>query len=332
MQKNQGELSPEMILEISRSFMQSRILLSAIELDIFTRIGDGKKTSKQIAQEIDADERATDRLLNALCALSILTKEKADFINTPSSHKFLNRTSEMFQGNLFHTAHLWHTWSTLTDSVKKGHAVKQRDTAQQDPQWLEAFIGAMHHRGKKQAPQLASLLNLEKTTNVLDVGGGSGVFAMAIIQQKPDASAVVFDLPDVIPITERYIQQENLSHKIKTQKGNYLTANFGYGFDLIFLSAIIHINSYEENEDLIKRCSDALNTGGQLVVSDFIMDDQRLHPKSGAIFALNMLVGTEKGDTYTQSEVIQWMEKAKIMFEKRIDTAFESSLLIGWKK
>ena len=155
---------------------------------------------------------------------------------------------------------------------------------------------------------------------------------MAFIRAKKGIRATVFDLPGVAPITRSYLQKEGLLDKVKTISGNYIADDFGDGFDLVFLSAIIHINSCAENRALIRKCVKALNPQGQVVVQDFIMDEGRTKPAFGAIFALNMLVATEKGDTYTEAEVRAWMQEAGLSDIKRKDTDFGTTLIIGRNK
>jgi 2-polyprenyl-3-methyl-5-hydroxy-6-metoxy-1,4-benzoquinol methylase len=166
---------------------------------------------------------------------------------------------------------------------------------------------------------------------VLDVGGGSGAFAMAFVRAQAGISATIFDLPNVLSLTQKYIEQERLADKIKTVAGDYMVDELGSGFDLVFLSAIIHSNSAEENRKLIRKCAQALIPRGQVVVQDFIMDADRTSPVHGAFFALNMLVGTEAGDTYTESEVRSWMEEAELSNLIRKDTHFGTTLIMGRK-
>jgi SAM-dependent methyltransferase len=164
---------------------------------------------------------------------------------------------------------------------------------------------------------------------MLDVGGGSGAFVFEFIRRCSEAKAVVFDLPAVVPITQEYIRKAGLENVIKTLPGDYLTDDFGSGYDLVFVSAVIHINSPEENKLLINKCSEALNPQGQLVILDHFMNDDRTEPIMGAIFALNMLVGTQHGDTYTENEVRSWMLDAGLKDISRKETKQKSSLMFG---
>jgi len=325
-------LKPEEIRTLANSFQQSKILLTAVELDLFTVLDKHMMHSNEVAEKINADERATDRLMNALVALGFLRKVHGKFYNCENASQYLVKGKPEFMGGLFHSLGLWNTWSSLTESVKTGTSVVERKPSSTGINWSEAFIAAMHYRGEKEAKIISMMFELSKVKRMLDIGGGSAAFSMEFIKQNPNMHAVVFDLPDIIPITKKYVNDEKLNNKIEFMEGNYYTDNFGKGYDLIFLSAIVHINSFEENKMLIKKCFDSLNANGQIVIKDWIMNEERTEPAGGAFFALNMLVGTERGDTYTESEMKDWLMNAGIKKTERKDTSFGSSLMIGYKE
>lgn len=314
---------------LASSFQQSRILLTAVELKIFTVLDKHLLTSKEVAEKINTDWRATDRLMNALCAMRLLKKINGKFYNTESASQFLVENKPNFMGGLFHTNELWKSWSTLTEAVRKGHSVYKRDL--ENSKWTKSFIAAMHYRALKEATVVSYMIDLKRVKKLLDVGGGSGAFSMKFIEANPEIKAVIFDLPEVIPLTKLYVENFSLKENISFIEGNYLVDNFGNQYDLIFLSAIVHINSYEENKLLIKKCYDSLNENGQIVIKDWIMDEDRIKPEGGAIFAINMLVGTKNGDTYTETEMREWLNDAGIKKMERKDTGFGFSLLIGYK-
>jgi len=329
--KKEKKLTVEDFRETVIAFQKSRIILTAMELGIFTVIGNGRKTSKEVAQKLGTNERATERLMNALCVLNLLDKKYGEFSNTPFSLKYLVEGGIDYLAGLKHTAHLWHTWSNLTEAVRKGRAVGIPAIQQRGSEWLKAFIAAMHDRAKNIAAHVVSLIDLKNVKTVLDVGGGSGAYAMAFVKANPKIKAAIFDLPEVIPITRNYINKEGLSSKIQLISGDYNKDNLPKGFDLIFLSSIIHSNSPEVNQKLINKCVSCLNLNGQLVIQDFIVDESRISPPQAVIFALNMLVATEAGDTYTEAEVKNWIKKAGISNILRKDTKFNTTLIIGKK-
>jgi SAM-dependent methyltransferase len=189
----------------------------------------------------------------------------------------------------------------------------------------------MHARGIAQGRELASLLDLSKTHRTLDVGGGSGAFTFGFIERNPVISGVILDLPNVVPITKKYIEKAGFTDKVSALEGNYLHDDFGSGFDLVLMSAIIHINSPEENKLLIRKGADALEKGGQLVIMDHVMNEDRTEPFIGALFALNMLVGTAQGDTYTEKELRGWMQEAGLGDIRLVTAESGMQFMVGTK-
>jgi len=334
-QKTNGrkEQSPSRILDTAYAFRHARVLLSSFELGIFTAIGDRPKDSIEVARILGTSGRATDRLMNALCGMKFLKKKGNKFWNTPLTSRYLVKDSPEYLGGLMHQVALWKTWSTLTEAVREGTSVIARGVvAQRENNWLESFIEAMHMRARKQAGPIVRLMDLSRVHRVLDVGGGSAAFSMAFVRARKGIKAVVFDLPQVVVLTRKYIEAEGLTNSIETVAGNYELHSLGSGFDVVFLSAIIHSNPVEVNRALFKKAYEALTPDGRLVVLDHIMSEDRTSPLAGALFSLNMLVGTQAGDTFTESEIRQWMTEAGFKDIRRKSTPFGTDLLIGKKK
>jgi SAM-dependent methyltransferase len=300
-------MNPNTIREFAASFQKSRILLSGFELDIFTNIDESGATSKQVANNLHLDEHACERLLNALASLGFLKKQNHLFFNTPESFSFLSKKSSDYLGGLMHSIHLWNTWSKLTQVVKTGKSAHPAEINERGEGWLFPFINAMHDRAKKQAPQQLAHIDLSGIKTALDIGGGSGAYSMEFVSLKPEIEVTVFDLPNVIPLTKQFLDKEGFSDRIKTFAGDYTTDDLPKGFDLVFLSAVIHSNSLETNQDLINKCFSSLNKNGRIVIQDWIMNNDRTQPVSGAVFAINMLVGTEAGDCFTEQEVMEML-------------------------
>jgi predicted transcriptional regulator len=317
-------MNPNTIREFAASYQKSRILLTGFELDIFTSIEKSGKTSKQIANNLHLDERACERLLNALVSLGFLSKHNQHFYNTTESYTFLSKKSANYFGGLMHTNHLWNTWSNLTQVIRTGKPAPRAEINERGEEWLLSFINAMHDRAKRQAPQQIANIDLSGINSVLDIGGGSGAFSMEFVSLKPEITATVFDLPNVVPITKSFIDKEGFTGKIGTYAGDYTIDNLPSGYDLVFLSAVIHSNSLETNKNLVKRCYESLNYNGRIIIQDWIMNDDRIRPESGAIFSINMLVGTEEGDCYTETEVTDMFNAAG--FKNISRTEFETGL------
>jgi hypothetical protein len=227
--------------------------------------------------------------------------------------------------------HLWQGWSTLTEAVRAGHSVIAEPIGDRGKSWVHAFISAMHWRAVQHAPSVVGLFDLARILRVLDVGGGSGAYAMEFMRARPNLTAMVFDLPAVLPLTAAYLKRAGMADRVELVPGDYNTDPLGEGFDLVLLSAILHSNSPEENRTLIRRSAAALNSGGQVVVQEFIANEERTGPPFSTLFALNMLVGTDAGDTYTESEVREWMVAAGLGEIRRHDMAYGTTVIVGYK-
>jgi SAM-dependent methyltransferase len=287
-----------------RAFQESRALLTALELDLFSQIAGGA-TAAEVAFRLDTDPRATTLLLNALVAVGALEVQQGMFRCTSESMAL-----GPARAGLMHTVHLWETWSTLTACVKTG-TTQREDRMDKAPRaWTEAFISAMHARARPSAARMVATIGASGVNRLLDIGGGPATFAIAFAEANPTLRAEVLDLPTVVPIAERNIREAGLSSRVTTRIGDLRVDRFGQGYDLILASAICHMLSEAENQDLLQRCAQALLPGGRLVIREFILDPDRTGPRDAALFALNMLVGTRRGNTYTEADYREWLQAA----------------------
>jgi len=298
------------LMDTMRAFQESRVLLTAVELDVFTAVGDGA-TAPQVAAKLGANPRATESLLNALVAMQALAKTGDLFRNTPATARYLvGGSSDDARPGLLHTVNMWSSWSTLTDCVRTGTAVGYQEFTERDPKWMQNFIAAMHRGALAQAPSLVAAVGAKGVKRLLDVGGGSGAYAIAFAQASTDLHAEVLDLAAVVPMAQKHIDEAGLSARVRTRVGDLRKDDFGRNYDLVLLSAICHMLSPGENRDLFRRCHRALATGGRIVIRDFILEPDKTAPKGAALFALNMLVATQGGSTYTEQEYRSWLEQA----------------------
>ena len=317
------------LLESLRAFQESRALLTAIELDLFTAVGQGA-TSAQVASRLGADARATEMLMNALVALGLLAKREGVFHNAPLAARYLVQGApDDARLALMHTVHLWDRWSTLTACVRAGAAVAREEIQDRGDEWTEAFIAAMHANALARAPHVVSALGAEGVDRLLDVGGGSGAYSIAFAKACPSLHAQILDLPAVLKIAQGHIARAGLSDRVTTRPGDLRTDSLGAGHDLVFISAICHMLGPGENQSLFKRSFAALAPGGRIVVQDFILEPDKTTPRQAALFALNMLVGTQNGSTYSELEYAAWLREAGFTDVHRIRLEGPAGLMIG---
>ncbi len=325
--RDHAGMLPDRLDQIIRGYMPSRCLLTALELDIFTAVGDGAN-AEQIGRLIHANVRAVGMLLNALVALGLLSKSGDDYKNTPESARFFFQGSkDNHRNGLLHTANIWHRWSTLTEAVRSGTRVPlSRDD---NPEWTRNFIAGMQRHAKDRALLVVKALGTAGVRRVLDLGGGSGAYSVAFAKANPDVRCEILDLPEVVPLTAEYVANAGVSPQVSLRTGDMLHDNFGSGFDIIMLNAICHMFSDEQNRDLFRRIYPALAPKGRLVVQDFILNPDKAGPQHAALFSLNMLVGTDAGASYSESEYTDWMKAAGFTDVCRINLPGPSSLIVG---
>ncbi len=320
---------PDDLAQTIRGFQDSRAILTAIELDAFTAVAEGASAA-QAAAQMGADPRATEMLLNALAALGLLAKHNSTFHNTPvSARYFVAGSPDDSRAATMHTANLWPRWSTLTDCVRQGTAVARLEPREVDNRWTRPFIAAMHRNARERAPHVIRAVGTAGVRRMLDVGGGSGAYSIAFAQAGAELRAEVLDRPEVLEIAQGHIDRAGLAGRVTTRVGDLRTDTFGEGFDLVLVSAICHMLNPDENRDLLRRCRQALAPRGRVVIQDFILEEDKSAPKMAALFSLNMLVGTEGGATYNESEYAAWLRGAGFDEAMRIRLPGPSGLMVG---
>jgi predicted O-methyltransferase YrrM len=296
--------SPEEILRLARSFMESRILLSGAELNLFTILSQSPLSAKEVADRIRADLRALTILLDALAAMGLLIKQGECYQCPPPIAPFL---SEDYPSSVLpmvlHAAHLWKRWSHLTSVAKGTNTSEGTATPFRDADELHAFIGAMHVVAEPRVQEIVASVNPGNAKNLLDVGGASGTYTIAFLKNDPEMKATLFDQPAVIEMARERFGKAGMLNRGTFIPGDFYEDEFPRGHDLAFVSAIIHQNSPGQNVDLYKKVFRSLNRGGRIVIRDHVMEPDRIHPRDGAIFAVNMLMGTHSGGTYTYEEI-----------------------------
>jgi (2Fe-2S) ferredoxin/ubiquinone/menaquinone biosynthesis C-methylase UbiE len=317
-------IMPDELAQSIRGFQESRAILTALELDLFTAI-QGGATAAQAAAAAGTEARATEMLLDALASLELVRKEGAVFHNAPVAARFLAAGSpDSARMAMLHTARLWHRWSGLTECVRTGTATPDERGAE----GTEAFIAAMHNNARQRAAQLAQA-TAAGANRMLDVGGGSGAYAIALAQANPQLHAEVFDQPAVLAIAERHIREAGLEARISTRVGDLRTDEFGGGYDLVLLSAICHMLGVEENRDLLARVYRALVKGGRVAIQDFLLRADKTGPRAGALFSLNMLVNTRGGASYSEEEYTAWLREAGFGEVRRVALAGPAGVLMA---
>ena len=299
---DQPKWSQETIMSLSRAFMESRVLLTGTELDLFTLAASAPVSAREIAGRIGADLRALTIVLDALAAMGLMIKKDDAYRTEPSAARLLAANGpESILPIIRHSVDLWERWGRLTGKVA---GPRTPDAP------MSAFIGAMHAIARPLAPRIVALVNPAGARRLLDVGGGSGSYTLAFLEAAPEMRATIFDLPQVIEMARERVGAAGMLERVTLVPGDFRTDPLPGGHDLAFVSAIIHQNSPAENVMMFRKIFAALSPGGRIVVRDHILSPDRTEPRPGALFAVNMLVGTEAGNSYTEAEIRETLTEA----------------------
>jgi (2Fe-2S) ferredoxin/predicted O-methyltransferase YrrM len=327
--REQAGMLPDDLNQTIRGFQESRVILTAIELDAFTAVGKGA-TAAQAAATMGSNPDATARLLNALVSLNLLELREGEYRTTAVADRhFVAGAPFDARGALGHVANLWQSWSGLTGAVRTGASAAAAETGGRDAAWTGSFIAAMHRNALERAPHVVATLAPAGARRLLDVGGGSGAWSIAFAQAVPELQADLLDQASVLPIAQRHIDAAGLTDRIHMRPGDLRHDSLGTGYDLVFVSAICHMLSPEENRDLLRRCRAATAPGGRIVIQDFLLDPDRTAPRFAALFSLNMLLASPAGDTYTEAEYAQWLREAGYADPKRLRQPGPAHLMVA---
>jgi predicted O-methyltransferase YrrM len=325
------EWNPGQLIEMSGYFWKTATLHAAVKLDVFTAIGDACCSAVRISQTLGASQRGMERLLNALVAMGLLAKIDGKFANTPSGKTLLCKDSSRYVGHIImHHHHLVESWAQLDQAVKSGAPVRPRAAFEND-QWRESFLMGMFNMAMNIAPLLVPAIDLSTRKHLLDLGGGPGTYAIHFCRQNPGLKATVFDLPTTRRFAEKTISQFELSGRIKFLDGNYLEDQIVGQYDVAWLSHILHGEGPEECRMIVQKTVDALETGGLIIVHEFILDNSMDGPLFPALFSLNMLLGTSSGQAYSEAQIADMLKSAGVRKIRRIpvQTPNDSGIMIG---
>jgi ubiquinone/menaquinone biosynthesis C-methylase UbiE len=319
--------------QISRGYWESSILFTGVKSGVFNILSSGFKSTGNISKTLKVDERATEILLNALAALGFVIKRGNQYRNHPSTSRYLVEGKKDYRGNtLLHSLDMWNTWGALSEVLYSGipatDLVRKLDA---DRERVEHFICAMDEYAQESSEKIARLVRPKSIRKFLDVGGGPGTYCLALLKRNPEISATIVDLPLPLQIAKRLARERGLTRSLQFIEGDFLKVNFGNGYDLILMSHILHSNSPEDCELLVNKGYRALRKGGRLLIHDFILNEDKVSPPSAAIFAVNMLVNTQKGRTYTAREITSWMEGANFKDIRCYDVTPASRAVVGGK-
>ena len=317
---------------------EARAIQVALKLGLFEALSRGDLDEASLARALLTDARATGLLANALAALGLLDKNEGRFTLTDAARRHLIRdSSEYLGGMILFDAELWDVWGRLEDSIRRGKPARTPDMFQSAPDDTARFIRAMDSlvRARGDSAWVAENLDLRGVGSIADLGGGPGTYIAAMLKRWPHLRASIWDLPATLAVAREVLaeREPTVHDRIELVSVDYLKDPLPQDADVIFMSNIIHSEAEETNAALIRKCFDALGTGGMLIVKDHIMNRELTRPAAGAVFALYLLLTTH-GRDFSYDEVCSWMRDAgfRDLEERALPSPpFTSSMVIAHK-
>ncbi len=329
-------LSPQQLRQTAFGFAPVIMLDAAVRLGVFDALLAGPLVSDEVAQCCRTSTRGTRPLLDALAALGFLNKENGRYSLTPESATFLVTTSPAFLGAFVHhyVHNLLPAWQQLETVVRTGKPAKNLDSEHQGAAFFRDFVPALFAMSQAAARVLAETILRERGSGpirVLDVGAGSAVFGIAFAAGNPNATVTAADWKDVLDVAREITSRANVMDRFSFAEGDMFESGFGSNFDVATLGNVLHMEGPERCQTLLRKVYCSLAPGGTIAIIEYVPDDDRTGEPVHLIFAVNMLVNTAKGDTYTFREITQWLLEAGFQNVRRVDTPSPSPAILADK-
>jgi hypothetical protein len=331
-------------MQVGMGFWASKTLLSAVELELFTKLGSESMTGAEIAEQLALHERAIPDFPDTLVALGLLERNgegsEAAYRNTPDTAVFLDKASPAYIGGILEMANarLYPFWGDLTEALQTGqpqNEVKHTGTAMfeelySDPSRLEQFMNAMSGISMGPFQALAEKFDFSKYETLCDVGGATGQLSMIVAGRHPGLHCTSFDLPPVEPIAKRHIEAAGMSDRVSTASGDFFADPLPKA-DVITMGLILHDWNQERKMHLVRAAYDALPDGGAFIVIENLIDDARRENAFGLMMSLNMLIEFGDAFDYTGSDFAGWCREAGFKDVEVMPLAGPASAGIAYK-
>lgn len=303
---------PGELLSCSSAYWRGCTLQSAVRLGLFSELAAGSCSAAELADKIGSEARATGLLADGLAAMELLQKVGERYENSPEAQRFLVESSPHYMGHIIlHHHHLVDGWAQLDQSVRTGGPVERRSYGAEIER--ESFIMGMFNLSMQIAPQIAEQVDLGGRTRLLDLGGGPGTHAIHFCRNNPGLRALIFDRATTEPFARQTVARFELEERIEFAGGDFKTDPIPGGpYDVAWLSHILHSNTSKECYEIIEKSVGVMETGGLILVHDFILNNNKDGPEFPALFSLNMLLTGNGGRSYSQEEVCDMLRSAGV--------------------
>jgi hypothetical protein len=314
----QPSLSADRILKTGLGFFDSKTLLSAVEMGVFTELAAGALDLPSLQQRLRLHPRSARDFLDALVAMKFLERHEGRYSNTPEADRFLDRNKPTYVGGLLEmcSVRLFGHWNHLTESLRTG--TPQSEGRQNNdffaslystPEKLESFLKAMTGISLGAAKAISEKFPWGDYDTFADVGAAQGAVPVYVAKMHPHLRGIAYDLPAVQPVFEKYAREQGVAERVRFQGGDFFKDELPRA-DVIIMGHILHDWNLDEKRMLIRKAYDALPMGGAFVIHECLIDDERRENASGLLMSLNMLIETPGGFDYTGADCAGWLREA----------------------
>jgi hypothetical protein len=335
---------PSAILQTAFSFWGSKVLLTAVEVGLFTTLGSRRLTGQKLGEELLFHPRANPDFFDALVAMKFLDREgdgpDAKYFNTPEGALFLDAASPRYIGGILVmlNARLFKFWDDLPEALRTGRPQNEVKHGQKgmfevlysDLPRLEQFMGAMTGLSRTNFEAFAEKFAFSKFTTLCDVGGATGLLSIEVAKRHQHMTCISFDLPVVEPIAKQHIAAAGLESRVSTASGDFFKDQLPKA-DLITMGMILHDWNLEKKMHLIRLAYDALPPGGALVAIEALIDDARRENVQGLLMSLNMLIEFGDAFDYSGADFRRWCGEVGFKRFEVIHLAGPSSAAVAYK-
>jgi ubiquinone/menaquinone biosynthesis C-methylase UbiE len=333
--RQKKQITPERLMELSFAYAPPLIISAGVNNKVFDSLEDGAKTPEQVAQQTGASARAVKILMNALVGLNLLKKNRqAKYSLSDESGAFLLSKKPGTHAGFFGTIapQLISRWLGLSNIVREGRPAvtvnQETEGTEFFSQLVENIIPMSYPPAKKLGDHL-KLAKAKKEIRVLDLAAGSGIWGIALAQKSPRVRVTAVDWAGMIPTTTRITQKFAVGDRFNYVEGDILEANFGSSYDIATLGHILHSEGEDRSRQLLKKTFGALKSGGTIAIAEWLVNDDRTKPLPSLMFAVQMLVNTEKGDTFSFNEIKNWLQEAGFKKVRKLQAPGPSPLVLA---
>jgi len=324
-------VTPDRILQTMWGYAPPIILATAAHHRIFDALAQGPKTAAEAAHLTGTSERGIRPVLNALVGLQFLIKaDQNRYALTPDSAAFLVSGQPGYMGEMLHhmVEGLVPRWLHLPEVVKSGRPAPRESTAEDFFETLVVGLFAMNYPA---AQAVGKELAGRKPLKILDIAAGAAVWGIGIAEQTPGSTVTAVDTPKVLEVAKRFAAEHHMAGRFSYITGDMHDVDFGTGYDVAILGHIVHGEGEKASRSLLKKVAAALAPGGKIAIAEFLVNAERTGPPMPLFFAINMLVNTEQGDTYSFEEISQWLAETGFTNPRRIDPGGPGSVIVAQK-